>query len=340
MGKRLLTRLIGSLFILVMLGGAGAAGWWNWAIKPYAEEGSGKTGAFTVTQGMSASQIAQELQKKQFIRNAWAFRLLATRENADSKLYAGDYFLSSEMSPQEMIGKLTAGPEYAATRVTIPEGYTTAQIVDYLADKGFGTKEELAGIIANEPFDYAFLQDMPKDQTRLDGLLFPDTYFVDKNTTPKMIIDMMLNRFDQEVTKEAVARIKELNLSLREWITLASIVEKEAGIDADRPIIAGVFINRLKINMPLQSDATVQYILGTNKYIHSLDDIKVESPYNTYIHTGLPPGPIASPGHASLAAVLHYTQSDYLYFISKKDGSSVFAKTLQEQTANQYKYMK
>lgn len=340
MGKRLLTRLIGSLFILVMLGGAGAAGWWSWAVKPYAEAGSGKTETYTVTQGMSASQIAQDLQKKQFIRNAWAFRLLATRENADSKLYAGDYFLSSEMSPLEMIERITAGPEYAATRVTIPEGYTTAQIVDYLVEKGLGTKEELTRVIASEPFDYAFLQDMPQDQTRLDGLLFPDTYFVDKNTSPKMIIDMMLKRFSQEVTQETEARTKALKLSLREWITLASIVEKEAGIDADRPIIAGVFINRLKINMPLQSDATVQYILGTNKYIHSLEDIKVESPYNTYIHTGLPPGPIASPGHASLAAVLNYSQSDYLYFISKKDGTSVFAKTLAEQTANQNKYMK
>lgn len=311
--------------------------WWNWATRPYAE--SGKSEVIAVSQGMNASQIAQELERRQLIRNAWAFRLLASQQKADSKLYAGEYLLAAEMSPQEMIQKLSAGPEVVATRITIPEGYTTAQIVDHLVSQGIGAKEEYQKIIANDPFDYAFLQGIPAGETRLDGFLFPDTYFIDKKTSPRMSIDMMLKRFEKEVTPEVQTRLKEMNLSLRDWVNLASIVEKETGKETDSPIIAGVFLNRLRIGMPLQSDATVAYVLGTNKYIHTLEDIKVQSPYNTYVNKGLPPGPIDSPGHASLDAVIHSTKTNYLYFVAKKDGSSVFAETHEEQLRNQTKYL-
>lgn len=313
------------------------AAWWNWATQPYAE--SGKSEIMAVTQGMNASQIAQELERRQLIRNAWAFRFLASQQKADSKLYAGEYLLSAEMSPREMIQKLIAGPEVAATRITIPEGYNTAQIIDQLVSKKIGTKEEYQKIIAKDTFEYAFLQGIPADGTRLDGFLFPDTYFVDQKTSPHAIIDMMLKRFEKEVTPEVQTRLKEMNLSLRDWVNLSSIVEKETGKEVDRPIIAGVFLNRLRIGMPLQSDATVAYVLGTNKIIHSLEDIKVQSPYNTYINKGLPPGPISSPGHASLDAVINSTKTDYLYFVAKKDGSSVFAKTHEEQLRNQAKYL-
>jgi len=313
------------------------AAWWYWATQPYAE--SGKSEIIAVTQGMNASQIAQELERRQLIRNAWAFRFLASQQKVDSKLYAGEYLLSAEMSPQEMIQKLIAGPEVAATRITIPEGYNTAQIIDQLVSKKIGTKEEYQKIIAKDTFEYAFLQGIPADGTRLDGFLFPDTYFVDQKTSPHAIIDMMLKRFEKEVTPEVQTRLKEMNLSLRDWVNLSSIVEKETGKEVDRPIIAGVFLNRLRIGMPLQSDATVAYVLGTNKIIHTLEDIKVQSPYNTYINKGLPPGPIASPGHASLDAVINSTKTDYLYFVAKKDGSSVFAKTHEEQLRNQAKYL-
>lgn len=313
------------------------AAWWNWATRPYAE--SGQSEVMAVTQGMNASQIALELERRQLIRSAGAFRFLASQQKADSKFYAGEYLLSAEMSPQEMIQKLIAGPEVVASRITIPEGYTTAQIMDHLVSKGIGTKEEYQKIIANDPFEYAFLQGIPAGETRLDGFLFPDTYFFDKKTTPRMCIDMMLKRFENEVTPEVQIRLKEMNVSIRDWVNLSSIVEKETGNETDRPIIAGVFLNRLKIDMPLQSDATVAYVLGTSKYIHTLEDIKVQSPYNTYINKGLPPGPIDSPGHASLNAVVNSTKTDYLYFVAKKDGSSVFAKTLEEQTRNQKKYL-
>jgi UPF0755 protein len=337
MAKRTVMRLLSSLFILIMVLGAGAAAWWSWATGPYSE--TEKSEIIAVTSGMTASQIAQELERRHLIRNAWAFRFLASQQKADSKLYAGEYVLSADMSPQEMIEKLISGPKVVATRITIPEGYTTAQIIDVLVSKGFGTLEEYQSILANEAFEYKFLQGIPAGATRLDGFLFPDTYFVDQKSTPRSIIDMMLKRFEKEVTVEAQTRLQEMNLSLRDWVILASIVEKETGKDEDRPIVAGVFINRLNIDMPLQSDATVQYVLGTNKYIHSLEDIKVKSPYNTYINKGLPPGAIGSPGHASLDAVVNMTKTDYLYFVAKKDGYSVFAKTHEEQLRNQKQYL-
>jgi UPF0755 protein len=337
-GMRWILRLLSSLIILALLSGAGMAAWWNWATHPYG--GNSVSEVISVTKGMTALQIAQELERRELIRNAWAFRYLASQQKADSKLSIGEYLISAQMSPQEIIQKLTAGPEVVALRITIPEGYTTAQIIAHLEGRGFGTKEEYKKILANDPLEYAFLQGIPAGETRLDGFLFPDTYFVDKQTTPRQIIDRMLSRFEKEVTPEVQARLKDMNLSLREWVTLASIVERETGKETDRAVIAGVFVNRLRIGMPLQSDATVAYALGTNKYIHSLEDIKVQSPYNTYANVGLPPGPIASPGHAALDAVVHFTKTDYLYFVAKKDGSSVFAKTHEEQLKNQRLYLK
>lgn len=337
MGKRWIMRLFTILFVLIMAVGAGMAAWWSWATSPYSE--NGKSEVIAVTQGMSASQIAQELERRQLIRNAWAFRFLASQQKADSKLFAGEYLLSAKMSPQEMIQKLIAGPEVAAARITIPEGYTTAQIINLLESKGLGTKADYQKVLAENNFDYSFLQGIPKGETKLDGFLFPDTYFIDKKSTPHAIIDLLLQRFEKEVTPQVQSRLKEMNLSIHSWVTLASIVEKEAVKETDRPIIAGVFMNRLKTDMPLQSCATIQYLLGVPKPILYEKDLKIPSPYNTYLNKGLPPGPIGSPGHASLDAVINMTKTDYLYFLAKGDGYHVFSKTYEEHLKNQKKYL-
>lgn len=340
MGRRWVKGLLSSLFIILILAGAGVAAWWNWANQPFAEEGSTDAAVqFMISPGMNASQVAQELEQKQLIRNALAFRLLASQQNVDSKLLAGEYLLSAQMNPQEMINKLIEGPVVHTVKVTIPEGYSTAQIIETLVKNGLGTKEEYQKVIESEKFEYSFLADIPVDATRLDGFLFPDTYFFDPEARPKDNINRMLKRFEQEVTPEVMTKLAQKNLTLREWVNLAAIVEKEAGLDVDRPIMAGVFLNRLEINMPLQSDATVQYVLGSNKYIHSLEDIQVDSPYNTYKYPGLPPSPIASPGHASLDGVINATETDYLYFLSKRNGETVYAKTHKEHLQNQAKYM-
>ncbi|MEL1135131.1 endolytic transglycosylase MltG [Desulfitobacterium sp. THU1] len=340
MGKRWVNGLLSRLFILLILIGVGIAAWWNWANQPYSQEGSEPAAVqLMITPGMTAAQIAQDLEQEQLIRHALTFRLLASLQNADAKLLAGEYQVSADMTPQALLDKLLEGPVVHTVKVTIPEGYTTAQIIDTLVSKGLGTKEEYKKVIENEPFEYSFLADIPTGGARLDGFLFPDTYFFDPEARPKDNINRMLKRFEQEVTPEVMTKLAEMNLSIQDWVNLASIVEKEAGKDADRPIIAGIFLNRLEIDMALQSCATIQYVLGTQKYVLSLEDIQIESPYNTYKYPGLPPSPIASPGHASLDAVLNSTESEYLYFLATPSGETIYAKTHQEHLQNQAKYM-
>jgi len=327
--------IIGFVILLALAVISGGV-WWSWATHSYSNENTSEM--IAITPGMTASQVGTELERRHLIRSAQAFTFLAGQLHADSKLFAGDYFLSAKMSPQEMLSKLLLGPEVAAIRVTIPEGYTTEQIVNLLVQKGIGTKEEYSKVLSTDSFSYAFLQGIPQDAHRLDGFLFPDTYFLDKTATPHAVIDLMLQRFQKELTPEVENQLMGMNLSIREWVNLSSIVEKEAVKETDRPIIAGVLMNRLASNMPLQVDATIQYILGTPKPKLYEKDLQIPSPYNTYLHTGLPPGPIASPGHASLDAVLHPEKTDYLYYLAKSDGYHAFAKTYSEHLQNQKKY--
>lgn len=325
-----------ALIILLSLVILGGGVWWSWATQAYSKQDT--TEMIAITPGMTANQVGMELERRHIIRSARAFSILAGQLHADSKLYAGEYFLSTQMSPREILNELLEGPEVAAIRVTIPEGYTTDQIVNLLVQKEIGTKEEYAKVIASDVFLYDFLQGIPQDKHRLDGFLFPDTYFLDKKATPHAAIDLLLQRFQKEVTPDVESQLKEMKLSIRNWVNIASLVEKEALKQTDRPIIAGVFMNRLESNMPLQSCASIQYLLGTPKAKLYDRDLQIQSPYNTYLHTGLPPGPIASPGHASLEAVLHPTKTDYFYFVAKPDGYHAFAKTFSEHLENQRKY--
>jgi len=311
--------------------------WWAGNLKPVAE--SGRKDAFVLKEGMTASQVAKELEAGKIIRSAEVFRQLCRINKADAKLVAGVYYLSPAMSSQEILDILLKGPEPDIIRVTIPEGYNVSEIVGTLVKNGLGTEEEFYKVMQDySSADYAFLKDIPKGKNRLEGFLFPDTYFFDKKDKPKQVLDRFLDRFAKELTKETQARLNELNLSVYTWVTKASVVEKEAARQEERPLIAGVFNNRLKTGMPLQSCATVQYVLGEVKPVLSLEDIEIDSPYNTYKHPGLPPGPIANPGHASLQAVLYPAQTNYFYFVAKNDGSHAFAATYDEHLRNVSKY--
>jgi UPF0755 protein len=183
-------------------------------------------------------------------------------------------------------------------RVTIPEGYNTEQIIALLVQKGIGSKEEFAKVITDDSFPYTFLKDAPKGSHRLEGYLFPNTYFIDTNTSPHAVIDMFLQQFAKELTPKVQKQLVTMKLSISQWVTLGSLVEKEAEKKSDRPLIASVLMNRLKIDQPLQIDATIQFLLGTPKAKLYDKDLQIASPYNTYLHQGLPPGPIANPGDA------------------------------------------
>lgn len=287
---------------------------------------------------MTAVEVAIELENKELIRSGVAFQYLARWRQVDAKLMAGEYSISSAMSAEEIVNKLLQGPDPNIVRVTIPEGYNTKQIIEVLVAKGLGTEEEFRQVIETDSFDYNFLADVPEGEHRLEGFLFPDTYFFDQNSTPHGVIDTLLQRFARELTPETEQRLQEKDMSIYDWVTLSSIVEKEALKQEDRPIIAGVFENRLEIDMPLQSCATVQFLFEKPKPKLYDKDLQTPSPYNTYLHAGLPPGPIASPGHASLQAVLYPEETDYLYFLAKSDGYHVFARTYEEHLRNQREY--
>jgi len=321
------------IILLSLVGGFGLLSWWNWASKPYST--SGKTEKITIAQGTTAGQLAEDLQERHLIRSAWMFKLLARERQSDFKLYVGDYQLAPSMSPSEIINSLINGSVAFNTNfVTIPEGYTTAQIIELLVQKGIGTKQEFTKVVTEDEFPYPFLKDAPKGILRLEGYLFPNTYDIPINTSPHAVIDLLLRQFEKELTPEVQKQLIILKLTVAQWVTLGSLIEKEAVKESDRPLIASVLMNRLKINQPLQIDATIQFLLETPKPKLSYEDLQIPSPYNTYLHSGFPPGPIANPGHASLQAVLYPAQTEFRYYVAKKDGYHVFANTYAEHLKN------
>ena len=326
-------RILKGFMLVLIVGGIGFLAWWNWATKPYSSTGNNEK--ITIAQGTTAAQLAEELQRRHLIRSAWAFRYLAHAQQSDFKLYVGDYQLAPTMPPGEIIKRLISGADSLdIIRVTIPEGYTTEQIIELFVQKGIGSKEEFTKVVTEDGFPYPFLKDAPKGIHRLEGYLFPNTYDISVKITPHAVIELLLQQFVKELTPEVQKRLDTIKLSVPQWVTLGSLVEKEAVKAPDRPLIASVFMNRLRIGQPLQSCATIQFLLGTTKEKLFEKDLLIPSPYNTYLHSGLPPGPIANPGHDSLKAALYPTQTDFLYFVAKKDGSHAFAKTYAEHLKN------
>jgi len=229
--------------------------------------------------------------------------------------------------------------------VTIPEGWRAEQIAEVLAEEVGVDGEAFLDLVQGRHFDYEFLQDWPPEAT-LEGFLFPDTYNLPVQPTALDIIERMLANFDQRFTAEMRQAAMEQEMTIYQVVTLASIVEREAVVAEERPIIAGVFLNRLEEGMNLDSCPTVQYALGYQEDaaqwwktpVTLAEFAQVNSPYNTYLHRGLPPGPICSPGLASIQAVLEPVETDYLYFLAKGDGSHAFATTFGEHLQNQQKY--
>jgi len=330
--KRKTKGMLMGVMLVLLVGGIGFSSWWTWATKPYSPTGNSEK--ITITSGTTATQLADELQQRHLIRSAWVFRYLA-HSHANFKIYVGDYSLAPLMTPDEMIKiLLNSSLSLADNHVTIPEGFTTEQIIALLVQKGIGSTAEFTKVITDDKFPYPFLQDAPKGIHRLEGYLFPNTYNIDPKTSPHAVIDLLLQQFAKELTPEVQKQLAILKFSIPQWVTVGSLVEKEAVKDSDRPLIASVIMNRLKVNQALQIDATIQFLLGTPKAKLYNKDLQIPSAYNTYLNRGLPPGPIANPGHASLQAALNPAKTDFLYYVAKKDGYHVFAKTYAEHLKN------
>jgi UPF0755 protein len=307
---------------------------------------AGQVVTIDVKQGDNAELIAERLRNAGVIHNADLFAELATLEGLQNDLAAGQYQFNHDMPVAEVISRLHAG-NTGANRVTIPEGKRLAEVAGILDKAGVVPAQAFMDAVQNGRHNFDFLKDNPPN-AGLEGYIFPDTYNFPTENKPEDVVNRMLSDFGQRLTPDIRSALQQEGLSIHDAVTLASIVEREAQKPEERPTIASVFLNRIKLGMPLQADPTVQYALsrdpqsvaqfGLWKPELTIDDLAVDSTYNTYVHTGLPPGPIANPGLAAIQAVAHPAQTNYLFFVAKGDGSHVFAATFAEQQANIAKY--
>lgn len=308
------------------------------ALSPVAIKSSARDVVVEIPLQATAGQVSKILKQNELVRSSIVFRLYARWRGVDGLIKAGEYRLSNGLSTPEVLRELVDG-RLVTQSFTIPEGFTTTQVADLLVAKGFINRERFFSAVAGENFPYSFIQGLPKDNRRLEGYLFPDTYQVTRGSSESFVIDLMLKRFDLEMSElDYPAQAKKVGMTLNQAVTIASMVEREAKIDEERPIIAGVIYNRLRKSMPLQIDATVEYALGANKPKIYYKDLEIDSPYNTYRIHGLPPGPIAMPGKSSLLAAVNPARTEYLYYVAKPDGSHAFATTLAEHNANKERY--
>ena len=287
-----------------------------------------------IENGASASSIAQQLYDENIIKFPSVFKLDARRNNYASSIRPGVIEIRNGMSYSEIL-ELLCSDNRNSRKLIIPEGFEQKQIRDRIVAEGFCDAEEFDAAV-NDDYGYDFLANLPSRQNRLEGYLYPDTYIISEGATAHDIIDMMLAEFDAQITDEMRSKISELPISgftLDDVITMASIIERETDSDTERAKVAGVFYNRLNQNMKLQSCATVQYILGERKSVLSIADTQIDSPYNTYVYSGLPAGPIANPGIDCIKAALEPENTDYLYFVAGRDGQHIFSRTYEEHLA-------
>ena len=289
-----------------------------------------------IEKGSTVGRIARELKDAGLIEYRWAFVLFAKATgNADSFQY-GTYVLNTDMDYLELVTNLQKTASFRATvTVMIPEGAELREIIATLDEKNVCTAEELWDAVENHPFDYDFLQNLPERENRLEGYLFPDTYEFFEQSDAVTVLTKFLDNFEVKFSQELRDRAQEIGMSIDEVVTLASVIEREAASDEDRATVSSVFHNRLNSTQYplLQSCATVQYVLQERKPVLTYDDIKIDSPYNTYLYEGLPIGPIASPGLASIKAALYPETTDYYFFVVTADGTHIFSKTLAEHNA-------
>ncbi len=308
----------------------------RWAEGPVLSESDHAVNKIVViSEGATFLQAAALLEREQLIRSRSAFVRLGKSQEADRKIQPGEYELNGAMSPADILSKLLAGRVLLHT-VTIPEGYTVNQIADVLEEQQITSGTEFLKLAS----DKSFMKTLGIAAETAEGYLFPDTYRFARGTPAKDVVRTMVDQLGRVMTEEWQARANDMNLTIHQVLTLASVIEKETGSGDERPHISSVFHNRLKKRIPLQSDPTVIYGLPNFDGNLRKKDLSHSSPYNTYRWAGLPPGPIASPGADSIRAALYPAKSKYLYFVSRNDGTHHFSATLMEHNRAVEKYQK
>jgi UPF0755 protein len=305
----------------------------------------GQTVIITIHEGEGAREVGEDLEDEGIISSGLLFRVLVALEGYEDKLVAGDYEFEKGMPTLEVVERIRHG-QTAPLVVTIREGVRAEEIAELMEDKTVVPAEDFLEAIKSW-YEFGFLYTKPY-WANLEGYLFPDTYFFSRNMTVEEVVQQILENFDQRLDNDLRDEAAVAGLSVHTVLILASIVEREAQVAEERPVIADVFLKRLRRGMPLDADPTVQYALGNDpasvarygywKQELTQADLEVDSPYNTYRYAGLPRGPICNPGLDSIRAVIRPEQTDYLYFVARADGSHVFAETLEEHVRNVEQY--
>jgi UPF0755 protein len=326
--------LVGLLVLLVVVAiGAGGTAWYvvRQVRQPY--RGYGAPEVFVqVPTGATSRAIGQQLVDAGVVADLLTYRTAVWLSGEAEHLRAGEYRFAEPMTALEVVDRIARGEVYTIT-VTFPEGLTIPKMAEVFEARGLGPAAEFAAAARDASLVAAF----DPAATDLEGYLFPETYSVPRDIEASALVRAMVARFEEVLTPELRAAASARGYSVRQLVTLASLVERETAQPDERPLVAAVYDNRLERGIPLQCDPTVIYALErAGQYTGNLRrvDLELESPYNTYRVAGLPPGPIAAPGRASLEAAARPADVDYLYFVSRNDGSHVFSRTLAEHNRN------
>lgn len=296
-----------------------------WALVMQRPLGDGqRVYGLTVPKGAGFAQIAQELEQQRIIRSAVYFRIVGRLKGLDRRMQPGDYRLTNAMKPGEILEKIASGLT-DARKFTVPEGYSMFQVAELAEKQGLFTRDCFLKICR----DKQVLAELGIAADSVEGYLFPGTYLVGFHMDERGLVTEMVREFQHRITG-LEQQIAASGMNLHQVVTLASMVEKEAVALEEKPLIASVFRNRLKLGMPLQSDPTAIYGVRAFGGTVTKQDLQRQSPYNTYRIKGLPPGPIGNPGLDAIKAVLEPARTDYLYFVARKDGTHQFSRTLKE----------
>ncbi|HYR60978.1 MAG TPA: endolytic transglycosylase MltG [Nitrospiraceae bacterium] len=328
--------ILGLLLVAVVALGVAAYQTIRWAEGPVIPtEAHPPSKVVVIPDGSTFQFVAALLEREGLIKSRSVFVLIGKSQSADRKVQAGEYELNPGMTPAEILSKLLNG-EVLLHTLTIPEGLTITQIADVVSQQGLTDRVEFLRLAK----DRVFVASLGIKAETLEGYLYPDTYRFPRPIEAREVLVAMVEQLRQVVGPDLLARMQELKMTIHEVLTLASVIEKETGAGGERPEISAVFHNRLKKHIPLQSDPTVIYGLPAFDGNLHKKDLSSPSPYNTYRVQGLPPGPIANPGIQAIRATLYPSDSRFLYFVSRNDGTHQFSATLIEHNKAVEKYQK
>lgn len=340
-----------SASLLIVIFGVAFVFFWGFYLP---KDATSEEVIFLIEKGEGMSQIAMNLEQQELINSSYFFIIYGKITEKGRVLKPGSYKISAKMPVSQIIEMFVKGAE---DRLLIIEGWNLRDIADFLEDNNYGTKEEFYALVGTPPTyidgrvvagmsgennfkeEFDFLKEVPENLS-LEGYLFPDTYFISPGTSMESIIRSVLSNFKQKINSLVKEELENSSMSLFEVITKASLIEKEVVLYEDKQLVAGIINNRLKKNMRLQIDATITYLTQKRSVQIPITETRINSPYNTYVNHGLPLGPICNPGIESIRAVLNPKESDYLYYLSKPTGETVFSRTHEEHVKAKNEYLR